>query len=66
MEHDFMWELMPMELGGLFTWKPNVAMNEVFMQKKHQKRIISYDMKYILYGPYNMIRSLCQNTFTVF
>lgn len=29
MEHDFMWELMPMELGGLFTWKPNVAMNEV-------------------------------------
>jgi len=28
MEHDFMWELMPMELGGLFTWKPNVAMNE--------------------------------------
>ena len=38
MEHDFMWELMPMELGGLFTWKPNVAMNEVFMQKKSIKK----------------------------
>ena len=24
-EHDFDVELMPMELGGLFTWKPNMA-----------------------------------------
>ena len=27
-EHDFGIELMPMELGGLFTWKPNMALSE--------------------------------------
>ena len=29
MEHEFETELMPMELTALFTWKPNVATNQV-------------------------------------
>ena len=30
MEYEFETELLPMELGGLFTWKPNLAINNSY------------------------------------